>query len=26
MALEITAEELTRNPAWHLHDLDMQRG
>lgn len=26
MALEITAEELSHNPAWHLHDLDMQRG
>lgn len=26
MALELTAEELSRNPAWHLYDLDVQRG
>ena len=26
MALEITAEELSQNPAWHLYDLDLQRG
>lgn len=26
MALELTAAELSRNPAWHLYDLDMQRG
>jgi len=26
MALELTAEELSHNPAWHLYDLDMQRG
>ncbi|HEY1992479.1 MAG TPA: hypothetical protein VGH71_08450 [Gammaproteobacteria bacterium] len=26
MALELTADELSRNPAWHLYDLDVQRG
>ena len=26
MAIDLTADDLTRNPAWHLYDLDMQRG
>lgn len=26
MAIDLTADDLIRNPAWHLYDLDMQRG
>jgi hypothetical protein len=26
MALDVTADDIARNPAWHLYDIDMQRG
>ncbi len=26
MAIDLTADDIARNPAWHLYDLDMQRG
>ena len=26
MTTSVSAEDITRNPAWHLYDIDLQRG
>jgi hypothetical protein len=26
MATSVSAEDISRNPAWHLYDIDLQRG
>jgi hypothetical protein len=26
MSIEVSAEDIARNPAWHLYDIDLQRG